>query len=112
MLHVLRRHPIPMRARFDHCLVVTWAFPEAVLRPLLPPGLELDTLRGNGFVAAAMVQTRGMRPVWAPAALGRDFFLAGYRCSRGTGPRVARCGACGSCGAMRTGGGWWSAGTC
>lgn len=79
MLHTLKRHPIPIRAFFRHCLVLTYAFPEPVLRPLLPPGLTLDTCRGLGFLAIAMVQTEGLRPVGAPAALGQDFFLTGYR---------------------------------
>jgi hypothetical protein len=32
-----------------------------------------------GFVAVALVQTRKLRPVGTPSALGRDFFLSGYR---------------------------------
>lgn len=79
MLHSLKRHPIPIRAFFRHCLVLTYAFPEPVLRPLLPPGLTLDAWHGFGFLAVAMVQTEGLRPVGAPAALGQDFFLTGYR---------------------------------
>ena len=79
MLHVLKRHPVPVRAFFRHCLVLTYAFPERVLVPLLPPGLTLDSFRGLGFLAIAMVQTEGLRPVGVPAALGQDFFLSGYR---------------------------------
>src|SRR5438552_4181764 len=45
----------------------------------LPPGLQLDTWQGRGFVAIALVQTRGLRPVGLPARLGQDFFLSGYR---------------------------------
>lgn len=79
MLHVLKRHPVPVRAFFRHCLVLTYAFPERALVPLLPPGLTLDSYRGLGFLAIAMVQTEGLRPVGVPAALGQDFFLSGYR---------------------------------
>jgi uncharacterized protein YqjF (DUF2071 family) len=79
MLHLLKRHPFPIEARFRHCLVLTYAFPETLLAPLLPPGLTLDTYEGRGFLAVALVQTRGLRPVGAPAALGQDFFLTGYR---------------------------------
>ena len=79
MLHVLKRHPLPVRAFFRHCLVLTYALPERVLSPLLPPGLTLDAYRGFGFLAIAMVQTEGLRPVGVPAALGQDFFLSGYR---------------------------------
>jgi hypothetical protein len=79
MLHLLRRHPIPIEAHFRHCLVLTYAFPESVLAPLLPPGLSLDTYDGLGFLAVALVQTQGLRPAGTPAALGQDFFLSGYR---------------------------------
>jgi hypothetical protein len=50
-----------------------------VLRRLLPPGLELDTFGGYGFIAVALVQTRSLRPAGFPARCGQDFFLAGYR---------------------------------
>ena len=75
----LRRHPIPVEARFDDCLTLTYAVPPDVLRPLLPPGLELDTFNGHAFIAVALVRTRALRPAGLPASCGRDFFLAGYR---------------------------------
>jgi len=75
----LRRHPIPVRARFRHALVLTYAFPKELLEPLLPPGLLLDTHGGFGFLAIAMVQTEALRPAFLPAWIGRDFFLTGYR---------------------------------
>jgi uncharacterized protein YqjF (DUF2071 family) len=77
--HLLQRHPVAMQATFEHVLVLTYALPESVLQPLLPPGLSLDTYDQYGFLAIAMVQTRGMRPRFAPGFLGRDFFLTGYR---------------------------------
>ncbi len=79
MRHLLRRHPFAVEAHFDWTLVLTYAFPAATLRPLLPPGLTLDEHEGQGFVAVALVQTRGLRPAGWPAALGQDFFLTGYR---------------------------------
>src|SRR5206468_966322 len=41
-------------------------------------GLTLDTYNGLGFVAAAFVQTRDLRPAFWPLP-GARFFLAGYR---------------------------------
>jgi hypothetical protein len=79
MLHLLKRHPIPIRARFDFTLVLTYALPRGVLEPLLTPGLALDAFGDWGFVAVAMVQTRELRPSFMPAWCGRDFFLTGYR---------------------------------
>lgn len=79
MLHVLKRHPVPISAWFRHCLVLAYAFPADVLKPLLPPGLTVDEWNGLGFVAIAMVQTENLRPTALPAAFGCDFFLTGYR---------------------------------
>ncbi|HZR51286.1 MAG TPA: DUF2071 domain-containing protein [Streptosporangiaceae bacterium] len=77
---LLQRHPIPMTCHFDHCLVVTWALPAPALRPLVPPGLDLDTYDGNwGFVVIALVQTRNLRPAFLPAWTGLDYALTGYR---------------------------------
>jgi hypothetical protein len=79
MLHLLRRHPIPVCAYFRHSLVLTYALPPESLEPFLPKRLELDVFRGYGFLAIALVQTEGLRPSFLPAALGQDFFLSGYR---------------------------------
>ena len=79
MLHVLKRHLLPISAHFDQVLVLTYAFPKGLLAPLLPPGLELDTYGEFGFLAVATVQTRALRPSFLPKAMGRDFFLTGYR---------------------------------
>jgi hypothetical protein len=79
MLHWLRRHPFPVSAFFRHSLVLTYAFPSEILQPLLPEGLLLDTYGDFAFLAIALVQTEALRPSILPAALGRDFFLSGYR---------------------------------
>lgn len=79
MLHLLKRHPLPVRAHFRYSLVLTYALPRAVLEPLLPPGLELDFYEDFGFVAIALVQTENLRPAFLPAAFGQNFFLSGYR---------------------------------
>jgi hypothetical protein len=79
MMHLLKRHPLPVTAFFRRSLVLTYAFPSSLLQPLLPPGLILDSYHGLGFVAIALVQTEGLRPSFLPAALGGAFFLSGYR---------------------------------
>jgi DoxX-like family/Uncharacterized conserved protein (COG2071) len=79
LLAKLRRHPIPIQAHFHECVTLTYALPPEILRPLLAPGLELDTAGGWGFVAVALVQAEALRPAGMPAAFGQDFFLAGYR---------------------------------
>src|ERR1700752_491793 len=79
MLHLLKRHPIPISAFFRHSLVLTYAVAPQVLMPLLPAGLVLDTWRGFAFLAVGLVQTESLRPSFLPSALGRNFFLSGYR---------------------------------
>jgi Uncharacterized conserved protein (COG2071) len=79
MFATLRRHPIPIQAFFRHSLVLTYAFPEEILQPFLPPGLTLDSYEGNSFLAIALVQVERLRPIGLPAAFGRNFFLSGYR---------------------------------
>ena len=78
-LYFLKRHTVPVTAFFRHSLVLTYALRPAVLEPLLPPGLALDTHNGFGFVAIAMVQTESLRPAFCPKWMGQDFFLSGYR---------------------------------
>ena len=75
----LRRHPLAIRATLRDCVTLTFALPADVLRPLLPPGLELDTVGDDGFLAVALVQTERLRPDGIPARFGGTFFLAGYR---------------------------------
>ncbi|HSH39209.1 MAG TPA: DUF2071 domain-containing protein [Chthoniobacterales bacterium] len=78
-IHRFKRHPLPIVAHFRHSLVLTYALPREVLRPLLAPGLMLDAFGDLGFLAIALVQTERLRPAFLPAALGQDFFLSGYR---------------------------------
>jgi hypothetical protein len=59
--------------------VLAYALPRAALDPLLPPALVLDALGEHGFAAIALVQAERLRPAFAPAALGIDAFLVGYR---------------------------------
>lgn len=79
LLHLLKRHKVPIKAHLAASLVLAYALPEDLLRPLLAPGLELDTYDGFGFLAIAMVQTRELRPAFLAPAFGLNFFLAGYR---------------------------------
>jgi len=78
-LDQLRKHPFPVVAWFEKVVALSFAFPETVLRPLVPDALEIDAYEGLGFVTVALVWTKQLRPAGFPAFLGRDFFLAGYR---------------------------------
>lgn len=78
-MNPLQSHPFPVLAWFERVVAVSFAFPETLLRPLVPPPLEIDTFDGLGFVTVALVWTRHLRPAGFPKFLGQDFFLAGYR---------------------------------
>lgn len=76
----LKNHPFAVEAYFDRSTVLAFAFSKEKLERLIPSRLELDTFDDKwGFVAVAMVQTKGLRPKGFPAFLGNDFFLIGYR---------------------------------
>lgn len=80
MLSFLKNHPFAVEAHFKSSTVLTFAVPKEELRSLIPDCLTLDTFKDQwGFVAAAMVQTQGLRPKGFPKFLGNDFFLIGYR---------------------------------
>ena len=80
MFSFLKDHPFDVEAFFESSLVVTYVFPAEVVRPLVPAFLELDTFDDrHAFLAAAMVQTKGLRPLGSPAFMGANFFLIGYR---------------------------------
>lgn len=80
MLSFLKNHPFAVEAFFKSSLVLTYAVPEEQLEKYIPECLQLDTFNNKwGFIAVAMVQTKGLRPKGFPAFMGNDFFLIGYR---------------------------------
>jgi hypothetical protein len=83
MFERLKRHPFDVVAHFRDVLVLTYAFPAELLRPLLPIGLDLDTFDDAGdevgFVAIALVRVERMRPAFVPRWLGQGFVLVGFR---------------------------------
>jgi len=76
----LKNHPFAVEAFFESSLVLSYAVAKKELQPLLPPCLELDILNDTyGFVAAAFVQTKDLRPKGFPAFMGNNFKLIGFR---------------------------------
>jgi hypothetical protein len=101
---VLQRHTLAIKAQLRASLVLAYAFPSEVLSPLLSPGLRLDTYNNFGNLAIALVETRALRPAFVPAALGLNFFLAGYRIfTRYQTPAGRNCAAFESFAAIPTG---------
>lgn len=80
MLHLLKNHPFAVEAFFDRSTVLTFAIPKEKVTSLIPECLAPDIFEDKwAFVAAAMVQTRQLRPKGFPRWMGNDFFLVGYR---------------------------------
>lgn len=80
MFSFLKDHPFAVEAHFDWSAVFTFAVPQEQLRSMVPGCLALDTFAGKwGFIAIALVQTSGLRPIGFPAFMGNRFFLIGYR---------------------------------
>jgi len=79
MMHIFRPHPVPIVARFEYGLALTYGLPRQLLSPMLAPGLELDTYGDHGFLSVVSVHTRELRPAFLPKAFGRNFCLTSYR---------------------------------
>jgi hypothetical protein len=80
MLDLLKNHPFDVEAFFESSTVLAFAVPKEELQPLIPESLELDLFEDKwAFIATAMVETSNLRPKGFPTALGKDFFLIGYR---------------------------------
>jgi hypothetical protein len=79
MTRLLKRHVFAVDAHFDRAVALSFAFPEDVVRPLVPKSLKIDAFAGMAFVTVAMVWTRDLRPAGFPRIMGQSFFLAGYR---------------------------------
>lgn len=76
----LKNHPFAVEAFFKRSTVLTFSVRKEHLEPLLPSCLQLDTLDDTyGFVAAALVETKNLRPKGFPQFMGRNFHLIGYR---------------------------------
>jgi uncharacterized protein YqjF (DUF2071 family) len=55
-----------MRQDWHHLLFLHWSVPPERLRPMLPPGLELDLFEGKAYVGLTPFTMTGVRPVGTP----------------------------------------------
>lgn len=80
MFTALKNHPFAVKAFFKQSVVFTFAFPKEDIQHLIPACLRLDTFNNQwAFIAAAIVETKNLRPKGFPSFTGNDFFLVGYR---------------------------------
>ena len=78
-LHPHRPYPPPAtpwvgRMIWDDLLFEHWPVPAALLRPLVPAGLELDTYDGTAWIAVVPFRMRGVRVRATPALPGISEF--------------------------------------
>lgn len=60
-------------------LFLHWSFDPEVVRRLVPASLELDLYEGRAWVGLVPFAMEGVRPSWAPSALGFDFLETNVR---------------------------------
>jgi uncharacterized protein YqjF (DUF2071 family) len=65
---------VAQRQSWKKLTFLHWRVPEAVLRPLVPAELTLDTFEGDAFVGLVPFTMTGVRPLWAPAVPGISNF--------------------------------------
>lgn len=81
-----------MYQRWAYLLFLHWEVPEAMLRPLIPPELTIDTFDGRAYVGLVPFTMTDVRPVGIPAVPGISNFhetnVRTYVHHRGKNPGV------------------------
>ncbi len=72
MLPLASRRPF-LTARWEHLIVASYAVPEPLLRPLLPPGMDLDFQDGKCFASLVGFQFLDTRVLGVSWPAHRDF---------------------------------------
>lgn len=89
-----RRPPgrVVMRQDWLHLLFLHQAVDPDILRPLLPPELELDTYQGKAYIGLIPFTMKNVHPVWTPVFPGLSAFhetnVRTYVTYRGGAPGV------------------------
>jgi uncharacterized protein YqjF (DUF2071 family) len=60
--------------RWTDLLFVHWRLPEAIVRPLLPAELSLDTWEGDAWIGLVPFYMSRVRPWWSPPLPGISYF--------------------------------------
>jgi uncharacterized protein YqjF (DUF2071 family) len=68
------RKSVVMRQKWRELLFVHWPIRADLLRPLVPPQLELDLFDGTAYVGLVPFTMTGVRPVGLPAVRGLSSF--------------------------------------
>jgi len=73
------KHPLPMRAVFDRCWLLTFRVEVAALAAQLPPGTEPWVFDGSAWLSVVVARMSDMRPTFLPRLLGVPFDQVVYR---------------------------------
>ena len=65
--------------RWRDLLFLHWPIPVAILRPLIPRQLEIDTYDGVAYIGLVPFWMTGVRPNWAPAQSAFSFLETNVR---------------------------------
>lgn len=68
------RGPWVLRQSWHDLLFMHWPIPAEKLRPLIPPGLEVDTFSGSGWIAVVPFRMSNVAPRYMPAIPGLSAF--------------------------------------
>lgn len=73
---VCKRPPGPplMRQQWEKLLFMHWSLPFDLLRPLVPPQLEIDSFDGQAWIGLVPFTIRGLRPALTPPLPGTSSF--------------------------------------
>lgn len=75
----LPKHPVPMRAVFRRCWLLTWRIEPGALQRQLPPGLSPWIHDGSAWLSIVVARMHDMRPTFLPRLLGVAFDQVVYR---------------------------------
>jgi len=64
-----------MKQTWKELLFLHWRFPADALKPILPPGLTLETFDGDAWLGIVPFFMRNIRPTWFPAVPWLSNFL-------------------------------------
>ena len=75
-IHPTRLPPgsVVMHHRWAELLFLHWPVPVAMLRPLVPAGLEIDTFEDVAYIGLVPFTMSGLRPWWSPPIPGLSNF--------------------------------------
>jgi len=75
----LPKHPLPMRAVFDRCWLLTWRVEPDAMQRHLPDGLSPWLHDGSAWLSVVVARMSDMRPSFLPRPFGVPFDQVVYR---------------------------------